>query len=250
MTLLRKKKDVKEYHLIGDEEVKVKDGQLMSETETIFINGKKKPVRAPYIGVVEVSKNSIKLIKEIEAKDEYLVEANRKILVKSGDEVRIGQQLTEGHIDLQDIMATRGIEAVYEYIIKGIQLVYQTQGIKIADKHIEVIVKKMFDKIRITKVGDTDYIYQDVTTQFALDEVNKKIQDLKGEIAEGEQLILGITRSALYTESFLSASSFQTTTKVLTDAASKGKIDYLRGLKENVIIGRLIPTGERVLNEN
>ncbi|KKP69700.1 DNA-directed RNA polymerase subunit beta' [candidate division CPR3 bacterium GWF2_35_18] len=250
LTLLRKKKDVKEYHLIGDEEVKVKDGQLMSETETIFINGKKKPVRAPYIGVVEVSKNSIKLIKEIEAKDEYLVEANRKILVKSGDEVRIGQQLTEGHIDLQDIMATRGIEAVYEYIIKGIQLVYQTQGIKIADKHIEVIVKKMFDKIRITKVGDTDYIYQDVTTQFALDEVNKKIQDLKGEIAEGEQLILGITRSALYTESFLSASSFQTTTKVLTDAASKGKIDYLRGLKENVIIGRLIPTGERVLNEN
>ncbi len=246
LIVTRKKRDVKEFNLAEGDEVLIKDGQLVGEKEVLYQTGKKR-FRAPFAGIIEVTETKLILVKEIEAQDEYPITANRKVFVKPGEEVKMGQQLTEGHLNLKDIMMTRGINQVYDYVVKGIQLVYQSQGIRIEDKHIETIVKKMFDKIKVTKVGGTTFTFNETVSQFYFDEENKLVETNGGEKAEGQRLILGITRSALYTDSFLSAASFQTTTGVLTDAASKGKIDYLRGLKENVIIGRLIPSGDRAI---
>lgn len=239
----RKHTEEKTFPLSGDEELLVKDGQLISANDLLFTKNNKKK-RAPFMGTIKLNSNELKLIKEILIEDEYNIPANRKIYIPSGSDVKMGDQLTEGHLSLKEVYETRGIDALYEYILNGIQEVYKSQGIEIADKHIEVIIKKMFDKVRIIGVGATSLVYHDIVSQFAFDEENTKVSEEK-EKAESEKLILGITRSALYTDSFLSASSFQTTTNVLTDAAVEGKIDYLRGLKENVIIGRLIPTGER-----
>lgn len=246
LVITRKQTEKKEYTIKEKDEVLVKDGQLVSEKDVLMVTAKRK-IRAPFIGIISLEGDKLAVVKEVEVRDEHIVPTRRKILVDHNAEVKMGDQLTEGHLNLKEVLATRGLPALYQYIIEEIERVYQTQGIRISDKHIEIIVKKMFDKIRITTVGDSGFTYHEIVTQFVLNEENKKIKAEKGIKAEGENLILGITRSALFTDSFLSAASFQTTTNILTDAAAKGKEDQLRGLKENVIIGRLIPTGERAV---
>jgi len=175
---------------------------------------------------------------------EYVIPVTSELTVKEGDSVLAGDTLTSGHIDLKILLETKGIRAVQKYIISELQKVYESQGAPINDKHFEVIIRKMSEKVRIETAGDTSLLPGELVDKVKFAEENAKVLAQGGEPATAAVVILGITRAALYTESVLSAASFQETTSVLTDAATSGKIDHLRGLKENVIIGRLIPTGE------
>lgn len=174
---------------------------------------------------------------------EYHVPIGSTLKVAQGDLVGKGSPLNEGHIDLKNLYKTMGWEEVYRYIIREIQEVYALQGEGINDKHIEVIVRQMFSRVMITIEGDTDFLVGDIIELDEFNLANEEIEKNGGQKAEGERLLLGITRVALSTESFLSAASFQETARVLINAAVSGKEDHLRGLKENVIIGRLIPAG-------
>jgi DNA-directed RNA polymerase subunit beta' len=154
-----------------------------------------------------------------------------------------GDEITEGSVNPHDIMKIRGTQAVQDYLLREVQKVYRLQAVDIADKHIEVIVRQMLRKVRIEKSGDTDYLPGSLVDVIEFEDENERLIKEGKEPAEGTRIVLGITKSALATDSFLSAASFQETTKVLTDAAIKGKVDPLIGLKENVIIGQLIPAG-------
>jgi len=176
---------------------------------------------------------------------EYIVPVASELLVKTGDVVEVGAALTSGHLELKILLETRGLRAVQQYIISEQQRVYESQGVAINDKHFEVIVRKMSEKVRVQASGDSALLPGELVDRDRFAEENAKVLAEGGEPATAAVIVLGITRAALFTESVLSAASFQETTSVLTDAATSGKVDYLRGLKENVIIGRLIPTGER-----
>ena len=174
---------------------------------------------------------------------EYLIPHGRHMHVHLGDRVYAGERLCEGSIDPHDILRISGVNAVQEYLVNEIQEVYRLQGVKINDKHIEVIVRQMLQKVRVTQSGDTAFLEGEQVDRQRFAEENARVIAEGGEPALFEPLLLGITKASLSTESFFSAASFQETTKVLTEAAISGKIDWLRGLKENVIIGRLIPAG-------
>nr|AKQ05554.1 DNA-directed RNA polymerase subunit beta', DNA-directed RNA polymerase subunit beta' [uncultured Microgenomates bacterium Rifle_16ft_4_minimus_24682] len=166
--------------------------------------------------------------------------------VKDGDEVLPGIQLAQGYIDPKEVLKIKGLIDAQRYVILEAQKVYESQGIPINDRHFEAIARKMSDEIRIVTPGDTKFLPGDLVDKASFEEENEKILAAGGEPASGTQVILGITRRALYTESWLSAASFEQTTDVLTDAALLAREDRLIGLKENVIIGRLIPvTPER-----
>ena len=195
-------------------------------------------------------------IKEITAKakkikktlTEYLVPASLTILVKEGDKVTKGQPLSEGPMDLKELMDYQDIDAVQRYIIKEVQKIYAPEA-SIHDKHIETIVRQMFSRITITEPGETELMVGEVVEKSKFLEVNKEMRKAKKNMAKGTERVLGISRVALSTESFLSAASFQETSRVLVNAAVSGKVDKLRGLKENVIIGKLIPVGMSEISE-
>jgi DNA-directed RNA polymerase subunit beta' len=174
---------------------------------------------------------------------EALIPQGRHVYVQPGSVVRAGEKLTEGPINPHDILKIKGIEEVQEYLVNEIQEVYRLQGVRIDDKHIEVIVRQMLQKVRIEDPGNTAFLEGENVDRLAVLEENEKM------LAEGQSpatflpMLLGITKASLSTESFISAASFQETTRVLTEAAIHGKVDQLRGLKENVIIGHLIPAG-------
>ena len=184
--------------------------------------------------VVVVGKNDAKT---------YVISFGSKLRVKDGDTVKAGDQLTEGSINPNELLAIRGPEGVYEYIIAEVQKVYRNQGVDINDKHIEVIARQMLKKVRIEDPGDTGFYTASLVELLDFEEKNAEMIAEGKRPATGKRALLGITKASLATESFLSAASFQETTKVLTEAAIKGKVDNLIGLKENVIIGKLIPTG-------
>ncbi len=173
----------------------------------------------------------------------YVISFGSKLRVKDGDTVKAGDQLTEGSINPNELLAIRGPEGVYEYIIAEVQKVYRNQGVDINDKHIEVIARQMLKKVRIEDPGDTGFYTASLVELLDFEEKNAEMIAEGKRPATGKRALLGITKASLATESFLSAASFQETTKVLTEAAIKGKVDNLIGLKENVIIGKLIPTG-------
>jgi len=160
-----------------------------------------------------------------------------------GAVLEAGDELTEGSVNPHDILKIKGVRAVQDYMLREVQRVYRLQGVEINDKHIEVIVRQMLQKIRIENNGDSDFLPGILVDTLELDDVNEKLIEEGKQPAEGTQVLLGITKASLATNSFLSAASFQETTKVLTEAAIKGKIDPLIGMKENVIIGKLIPAG-------
>ena len=154
-----------------------------------------------------------------------------------------GDELTEGSVNPHDILRIKGVRAVQDYMLREVQRVYRLQGVEISDKHIEVLVRQMLKKIRIEENGDTEFLPGTLVDVLEFEDVNEQLVKEGKTPAEGKQVMLGITKASLATESFLSAASFQETTKVLTEAAIKGKVDHLVGLKENVIIGKLIPAG-------
>jgi len=173
----------------------------------------------------------------------YLIPYGSRIKVMDGQLLEAGDELTEGSVNPHDILRIKGVRAVQDYMIREVQRVYRLQGVEINDKHIEVIVRQMLKKIRIEENGDTDFLPGTLVNVLDYDEANEKLIAEGKEPAEGKQVMLGITKASLATDSFLSAASFQETTKVLTEAAIKGKVDNLIGLKENVLIGKLIPAG-------
>lgn len=178
-------------------------------------------------------------IKPIESQ-EYFVPLSATLTVKDGDEITAGTQLAEGDLDPKEVLKIGGIAMVQRYLITEVQKVYESQGIGINDKHFEVTIRKMSDKIIVESVGDTSLIPGDFVTKARFEEINAGVLSEGGEPATGRQVVLGVTKSALFSDSWLSAASFQETTKVLTEAALEGREDKLLGLKENVIIGRLI----------
>lgn len=179
---------------------------------------------------------------------EYFVPLTSQLYVKDGQLISSGEQLASGYLDIKEVLAVRGLRGVQNYLIGEIQKVYESQGIPINDKHFEVIIKKMSDKVRVETSGDTDMLPGELIDKIQFEEKNAKVLAEGGDAATAQVIILGITRAALYTDSWLSAASFQETTNILTEAAAVGKEDKLLGLKENVIIGRLIPvTPERVV---
>ena len=173
----------------------------------------------------------------------YLIPYGSRIKIQDGVHLEAGDELTEGSVNPHDILKIKGLRAVQDYMIQEVQRVYRLQGVEINDKHIEVIVRQMLKKIRIEERGDTEFLPGTMVDVLEFNEVNEQMEAEGKEAATGEQIMLGITKASLATESFLSAASFQETTKVLTEAAIKGKVDHLIGLKENVIIGKHIPAG-------
>jgi DNA-directed RNA polymerase subunit beta' len=182
-------------------------------------------------------------VRRVKIERRHLVPYRGVLPVTEGDEVRAGDALTEGPLDPQKVLQMQGVRAAQDYLVREIQAVYRSQGVDINDKHIEVIVRQMLRKRRVVDPGDADMLPGKIYDRFWFDDVNREIRERGGQEATGEWVLLGITEASLATDSFLSAASFQKTTRVLTEAAIQGKVDNLVGLKENVIIGRLIPAG-------
>ena len=174
---------------------------------------------------------------------EYLIPKGKHVAFNEGDYIRAGEPLMDGAANPHDILRIKGEKDLAKYLVDEVQEVYRLQGVKINDKHIEVIVRQMLRRVRVRDVGDTDFLIDEQVERHVFNEVNDRVKAAGGTPAEGEPLLLGITKASLITNSFISAASFQETTRVLTEAAIAGKVDYLRGLKENVIMGRLIPAG-------
>jgi DNA-directed RNA polymerase subunit beta' len=174
---------------------------------------------------------------------EYLIPKGKHIQVQTGDHVRAGDPLQDGPANPHDILRVKGEKELAAWLVNEIQQVYRLQGVGINDKHIEVIVRQMLRRVRIREVGDTNFLVDEQVEKHVFEKENSKVIARGGQPAVAEPMLLGITKASLSTESFISASSFQETTKVLTEAAICGKTDDLRGIKENVIMGRLIPAG-------
>ncbi|MBO4377394.1 MAG: DNA-directed RNA polymerase subunit beta', partial [Clostridia bacterium] len=174
----------------------------------------------------------------------YQITYGSRLKVAEGDHVNAGDELTEGSVNPHDLLRILGVKAVQEYLLKEVLNVYHSQGgVSISDKHIEIIVRQMLRKVRVVDSGDTDLLPGSFVDVFRFEDANEKAIMAGGRPAFSSRVLLGITKASLATESFLSAASFQETTRVLTEAAIKGKVDPLLGLKENVIIGKLIPAG-------
>jgi DNA-directed RNA polymerase subunit beta' len=222
----------------------VKTGEIVTRSQVLAQSKDgKKTIKAGGIGTVKVDKTQIILTHDSANTREYTLSEFTTIEVKSGDVVKVGQRLSEGSINLQDMLKLQGEESVQRYIIDEVQAIYLSQGQTIAAKHIEVIIRQMFSRVRIEEPGDTSFISGDVVSRAVLEEENIKAKDKKAKLATYEMLLMPITKISTSSDSWLSAASFQETTKVLISAAMRGKQDKLRGLKENVIIGRLIPVG-------
>ena len=180
---------------------------------------------------------------------EFTVPNTQKLRVRDGDLIPAGTQISEGYLNIHDILSIKGLHQAQQYLLNEIQSVYESQGIGIHDKHFEVIIRKMSDKVIIEDEGDTTFTKNEVVSRVRFEEENKRALAIGGKPSVGKVTIFGITRAAIYTDSWLSAASFEQTTNVLSKAAIKGQVDYLMGLKENVIIGRLIPVTEDLINK-
>src|SRR5881296_2542382 len=180
---------------------------------------------------------------QTQVEEEHLIPIGKHVIVFKGDFVKKGQQLTEGPIDPHEILDICGPQELQEHLVNEVQEVYRLQGVTINDKHIEIIVRQMLRKVRITEPGDTTFLWGEQIDKIAFDNENQRVDKMGGKPAEAQPVLLGITKASLETESFLSAASFQDTTRVLTEAATMSRVDYLRGFKENVIMGHIIPAG-------
>jgi DNA-directed RNA polymerase subunit beta' len=180
---------------------------------------------------------------QTQLEEEHLIPIGKHVIVFKGDFVKKGQQLTEGPMDPHEILEVLGPQELQEHLVNEVQEVYRLQGVTINDKHIEIIVRQMLRKVRITEPGDTTFLWGEQIDKLEFEAENARVEEMGGKPAEAQPVLLGITKASLETESFLSAASFQDTTRVLTEAATRAKIDYLRGFKENVIMGHIIPAG-------
>ncbi|MEA3364516.1 MAG: DNA-directed RNA polymerase subunit beta', partial [Candidatus Hydrogenedentes bacterium] len=255
-------------HVVVADGAKVQAGDLLAKTprqfsKTTDITGglprvaelfearqPKDPAVISHIdGIVELGgatkgMRKVRIIPPVGKEREYTIPPDKHLNVQAGDRVYAGQRLTDGPVIPQDILEVQGEEALRKYLLDEIQQVYRLQGVRTNDKHIEVIIRQMLRKVRIKdNPGDTPFLTHQEVDRIRFQEINQQVVAKGGIPAEAEPILQGITKSALSTESFFAAASFQQTTRVLTDAALRGKRDYLRGLKENVIIGHLIPAG-------
>ncbi len=218
-----------------------KKGKTAEKETQAVVSGESHALMAPVAGNVVIEGSKIAIVYEEKEERIYHVSPSTRLRVQHGEEVKAGQQLTEGQLNPQDILNVSGKEAAQRYLVNEVQKVYRSQGVNINDRHIEVIVHQMLAKVRIDSSGDTELVPGELVDRFQYEDINAEILAEGGEPATAHTVLLGITRASLSTSSWLAAASFQETTKVLTDAAVKGAVDRLVGLKENVIIGRLIP---------
>lgn len=215
-------------------------------------DGGSEPIISAMAGKIKLTETTVTITPTEKSVVRYEIPGFKQLLVKDGDEVVAGQRLTNGSINLHELMRLQGVEATQRYIMVEILHIFASQGQNIADKHLEVIVRQMFSRVQIEDSGDSEFITGDIASKLSVEEANEALRKEKKKIVKYNQLLLGITKASLSTDSFLSAASFQDTTRVLISAATSGKIDHLYGLKENVILGRKIPvgTGARRLEEN
>jgi DNA-directed RNA polymerase subunit beta' len=226
----------------------VEDGQEVEGGAVLAERGSEGSARFDQViagseGRVILDDDKITVYREEEISTDYDIASNARIGVRNLQQVTAGEQLTEGPLNPHEVLRIQGREAVQVYLLEEIQKVYRSQGVNINDKHIEMIVRQMLSKVSITSAGDTEFLLGETVDRLAFEETNRRVLEEGGTPATARQVLLGITKAALSTESFLSASSFQHTINVLAQAAIEGKSDELRGLKENVIIGKLIPAG-------
>ncbi len=232
------------FDINAEDEVKVADGDKIKKDDVLLVRGSSgEEVLAKYNGSAEIKRGKLILTYEGDSTKEYIIPMGYKLWVKTGDEVQKGAQLTEGSIDLNELHELQGRDAVQRYVLTEIQEIYAAQGQRLNDKHVEIMIKQMFSRVYIEEAGDTDLLPGEVAEKSQLIIANREAEAEGKRPAKGRELLLGISKVALSTQSFLSAASFQETSRVLVNAAITGKIDHLEGLKENVIIGRLIPAG-------
>ncbi len=214
-------------------------------------NPRSSGIVTPIQGTVKINENEDFIMLQVVPKEkdqepfECKIENNAEIIVSDGDLVGVGSPLTAGPLNLQEMYLLKGPKATQEYILDEIQEVYGSQGVAIDDKHVEVIIRQMFNRVKIKKAGDSSLLPGETVTSYKLKDENKKVKELGGTPAEGTPVLLGITRVSRMAESWLDAASFEETSNVLTESAVSGRTDNLIGLKENVIIGRRIPVGEK-----
>ncbi|MFQ6122302.1 MAG: DNA-directed RNA polymerase subunit beta', partial [Dehalococcoidales bacterium] len=252
-----------EYSLPAGWQVMVNNGQWVdintvlatqapttkAKAKSVALSPETQPILARIAGKVTVKKKQLFISYEEKEEREYTVPSTASIRVQTGDQVKAGQQLTDGSVNPQDILRILGREAAQQYLVDEVQKVYRSQGVNINDKHIEIIVHQMLTKVRIDSAGDTELVPEELVDRFVYEDINAKVLAEGGEPATAHTVLLGITRASLSTDSWLASASFQETTRVLTEAAVYGKIDKLVGLKENVIIGKLIPAHYLPLEE-
>ncbi|MDQ5972297.1 MAG: DNA-directed polymerase subunit beta [Patescibacteria group bacterium] len=229
---------------LGEKVTKLKNGTEVVPGDVIAaLEDGSEPIVATVPGKLEVKKKTIAIAPTAKTSMRYEIPGFKQLVVKDGDEVTAGQRLTNGSINLHELMRLQGIEATQRYVMNEILRIFASQGQNIADKHLEIIVRQMFSRVQIEDAGDSELVTGDIASKIAVHEINEQLKKDGKKLVEFTQLLLGITKSSLSTESFLSAASFQDTTRVLISAATSGKVDHLYGLKENVILGRPIPVG-------
>ena len=232
--------------ITGEHEVLVQDGDVVDANQLVARlekDGVNDDIRSPEKGLMVRTEQGLQVRSEDVVEREYAIPHNAKLLVENGQAIRAGDAITDGPINPQEYLETRGKDAVQRYLVKEVQRVYRSQGVTINDKHIEIIVRQMLRKVRIDQPGDSEQLPFELVDKFEFEEINNKVLSEGGEPSTAETVLLGVTKASLNTSSFLAAASFQETTRVLTEAAINGAKDRLIGLKENVIIGKLIPAG-------
>ena len=222
----------------------VKAGDVLATGE-----GDTRPLVAPFDGVVEAAEDTLVIAAEAGAPARYEIPGTMQLAVKANDVVEAGDRLTAGSLNLHDLMRLKGVEATQRYIINEVLRIYAAQGQDVADKHLEIIVRQMFSRVQIEDAGDSDFVTGDIVSKAAVVNTNKQLAAEGKNLISYTQLLLGITKVSIWSDSWLSAASFQDTTRVLINAAVSGRADHLHGLKENVIIGRKIPVGTGAVEE-
>lgn len=225
----------------------VKDGETVKQGATLIKkSGDKAAIKSPCDGVVELVKDAILVVASAGSAVKVEIPGDAELVVKSNDTVAAGDRLTTGSLNLQDLLKYKGIEATERYIMDDVLSVYSAQGHEISPKHLEILVRQMFSRVQINEPGDSEFVSGDIVSKAAVTIENRKLEKEGKEPATFTNLLLGITKVSIFSDSFLSAASFQDTTRVLINAAINGRVDHLKGLKENVIIGRKIPVGTGV----
>jgi DNA-directed RNA polymerase subunit beta' len=229
---------------LGERTATIADGQEVVVGDVVAtIEGGENPLVAPITGTANVEEEKIVIVPTTQTVVRYEIPGFKQLVVKNGDIVTAGDSLTSGSINLHDLMSLKGVIETQRYILNQISKIFAAQGQNISDKHLEIVIRQMFSRVSIEEPGDTDFVTGDIVSKAAVLEANQKLAQEGKKPAEFSQLLLGITKVSTWADSFLSAASFQDTTRVLISAATSGKVDHLYGLKENVILGRKIPVG-------
>jgi DNA-directed RNA polymerase subunit beta' len=236
---------------LGERKANVKSGAEVAIGDVVAsLEDASEPLIAPMAGMAQVTKTAVVITPTNQSVVRYEIPGFKQLVITDGDKVVSGQRLTGGSINLHELMSLQGVESTQRYVMNEILRIFAGQGQTVADKHLEIIVRQMFSRVQIEEAGDSEFVTGDVVSKLAVVETNEKLKDDGKLPAKYSQLLLGITKASLSTDSFLSAASFQDTTRVLIAAATSGKVDKLYGLKENVILGRKIPVGTGLVEDD